>query len=243
MIGQLARFGTVGVANTALTALTYAVLHAAGVPALVAAPVGFLVGAANGYVWNRRWTFRSRGGVLGRYLAAQAAGLAATDGLLALGLPYPAVLVVATLFTFTACRLFVFRVGRYLPAGFVTVPQAFALVGGWLVAGRVPKLTPWITNCSELADPAPPASAHATRPTTTVPDRYRRIDAICPAAAQRAPVGGSTSSVFRQSQLVPRASRTGARSTVQPTANRKNAQSTANDRRVRRRVPNAATRF
>src|SRR5581483_6305235 len=90
---QLVRFGVVGVTNTALTAATYALLRVGGAPALVAAPIGFAAGAANGYVWNGRWTFRARPpGAVHRYLLVQLGALCATDGLLAGGVPYVGVL-------------------------------------------------------------------------------------------------------------------------------------------------------
>jgi putative flippase GtrA len=109
MIAQLARFGTVGVANTLLTAATYATLRAVGLPALVAAPAGFAVGAANGYLCNGRWTFRTRSrAAFRRYAAVQAGALVATDAILAAGVPYLAVLATVTLVAFAACRWWVF---------------------------------------------------------------------------------------------------------------------------------------
>jgi putative flippase GtrA len=107
---QLARFGVVGVANTALTAATYAVLRTGGTPALVAAPIGFAVGAVNGYVWNGRWTFRARPpGSARRYVLVQLCAICATDVLLAGGLPYLGVLACVTLCSFVACRRWAFR--------------------------------------------------------------------------------------------------------------------------------------
>lgn len=104
---QLLRFGTVGVANTLLTVAAYAALRHAGVPRLAAAPLGFALGAVNGFVWNGRWTFRTRG-VLRRYLAVQIAALGATDALLAGHVPYVAVLVVVTIASFAAMRTWAF---------------------------------------------------------------------------------------------------------------------------------------
>ncbi|HVW89339.1 MAG TPA: GtrA family protein [Gaiellaceae bacterium] len=104
---ELVRFGTVGVANTLLAAGTYAVLRHGGVPALLAAPAGFAVGAANGFVWNGRWTFHTRGR-LHRYAAVQLLALAATDALLAGHVPYVAVLACVTVCSFAASRLWAF---------------------------------------------------------------------------------------------------------------------------------------
>lgn len=107
---QLVRFGVVGVTNTALTAATYALLRVGGAPALVAAPIGFAAGAANGYVWNGRWTFRARPpGAVHRYLLVQLGALCATDGLLAGGVPYVGVLGCVTVCSFVACRRWAFR--------------------------------------------------------------------------------------------------------------------------------------
>lgn len=109
MIAQLARFGTVGVANTMLTAATYAALRAAGAPALVAAPIGFAVGGANGYVCNGRWTFGARSrAVFRRYVAVQLGALVATDAILAAGVPYVLVLGTVTVAAFVACRWWAF---------------------------------------------------------------------------------------------------------------------------------------
>ena len=58
-IFQLARFAVVGASNTAITLASYAALVMLGAPAVAASAVGFALGAANGYHWIRRWTFRS----------------------------------------------------------------------------------------------------------------------------------------------------------------------------------------
>ena len=59
MTGQAVRYLLVGVSNTAITLVAYALLVAAGVPAVAASAAAFLAGAANGYRLNRTWTFRS----------------------------------------------------------------------------------------------------------------------------------------------------------------------------------------
>ena len=84
MTGQAVRFLLVGVSNTAITLVTYAVLLAAGVPAIGASVLAFAAGAVNGFLLNRTWTFRSdrRGaGAVARYVAVLTLGL----GLNALG--------------------------------------------------------------------------------------------------------------------------------------------------------------
>ncbi len=72
---RLVRYATVGVANTLLTFVAFAVLTHAGVNASVASALAFAAGAINGYSLNRRWTFQARGH-FGRYVAVQALGAA-----------------------------------------------------------------------------------------------------------------------------------------------------------------------
>ncbi|HEV3282996.1 MAG TPA: GtrA family protein [Solirubrobacteraceae bacterium] len=56
---QFIKFGTVGVSNTLLTFAVYTVLlKVFGVWYLAASAIGFLVGATNGFLLNRRWTFK-----------------------------------------------------------------------------------------------------------------------------------------------------------------------------------------
>lgn len=84
MTGQLVRFLAVGVSNTAVTLVVYAVLVHAGVPPVAASVAAFAAGAVNGFHLNRAWTFRSaRGGVgpAARYLVVAGIGV----GLNALG--------------------------------------------------------------------------------------------------------------------------------------------------------------
>ena len=116
VLGQFARFVAVGGSNTALSFATYVLAQGAGVPYLLAGALAFTAGAINGFVLNRRWTFRTNGSKL-RYLAVQVAGLLLTTGLLRLfvegaglgtiaayGLAIPAV----TVTTFTANRAWTF---------------------------------------------------------------------------------------------------------------------------------------
>jgi putative flippase GtrA len=119
--GQLLRFGVVGVANTAITLIAFAALHHAGVPSAAASAIAFALGAADGYVLNRRWTFRagtaSAGGAA-RYALVQATA-AALDARLtvafehALGGPallaQAAALVPASALAFVLSRSWAFR--------------------------------------------------------------------------------------------------------------------------------------
>jgi putative flippase GtrA len=114
---QLPRYVVVGAANTLLSAAVFAALSGVGVPSVLAAALAFLAGAANGYAWNRGWTFRARDTRAARlrYLAVQALGLAATTGGLATLAPavgadagYALVLPAVTLATFAANRAWTF---------------------------------------------------------------------------------------------------------------------------------------
>ncbi len=117
---QLLRYCLVGCANTAVTLGSYALGLALGAPYLAAGVVAFGLGAVNGYVLNRAWTFRARDTWRARttYLGVQLAAVAAnaallhtlvgsldTDRLLAQVLALPPV----TIATFVANRLVTFR--------------------------------------------------------------------------------------------------------------------------------------
>jgi putative flippase GtrA len=63
MVAQFVKFGIVGVSNTALTFVIYTVLvKGFDVWYLAASAIGFAVGAVNGFLLNRRWTFREHTG-------------------------------------------------------------------------------------------------------------------------------------------------------------------------------------
>jgi len=108
---RLASFGLVGLANTALSAALYTALVWAGVPYLIAGPAAFCAGALNGFLLNRRLTFR-RAGSLPRYVVVQGAAAVSTDLLLALvgegTIAYVGATVLVSLAAFLAARLWVF---------------------------------------------------------------------------------------------------------------------------------------
>jgi putative flippase GtrA len=122
VVGQLVRYGLVGVTNTALTLGAYAAILAAGSPVPLAAAMAWAVGAVNGYLLNRAWTFRSdaRGArPAARYAVLQlaAAGLdALAVGVLAGDAHLPrmaaevVILPAVTLVTFAASRRWIFAV-------------------------------------------------------------------------------------------------------------------------------------
>jgi putative flippase GtrA len=78
---QFKRFLLVGLGNTLLSVAVYRVLLALGTPYVLAAAIAFSAGAANGYVFNRRWTFGARDSARARllYVAVQAIGAASTS--------------------------------------------------------------------------------------------------------------------------------------------------------------------
>jgi putative flippase GtrA len=83
---QFVKFGIVGVSNTALTFIVYTLLlKVFGVWYLAASAIGFAVGATNGFLLNRRWTFREHVGdslTPVRWAIVQGGGLAINEGLL-----------------------------------------------------------------------------------------------------------------------------------------------------------------
>jgi putative flippase GtrA len=121
--GQLVRYLVVGATNTGITLASYALLIRAGAPAVAASVVAFGAGAANGYWFNRSWTFRSarRGAAAGgRYVIVLLAGLGLNAlgvalGVNVAGLPRLAGEIVAlppaTATTFVLARSWVFGPG------------------------------------------------------------------------------------------------------------------------------------
>jgi putative flippase GtrA len=121
---QFVKFGIVGVSNTLITFAVYTLLlKGFGVWYLAASAIGFVVGAVNGFLWNRRWTFRGHVGdalTPVRWGVVQGCGLGVNLGLLYL-LVHDAGLdkllaqafatVVVTVLTFIANRAWTFRAG------------------------------------------------------------------------------------------------------------------------------------
>src|ERR1700690_585125 len=83
---QFVKFGIVGVSNTLLTFAVYTLLlKGFGLWYLAASAIGFVVGAVNGFLWNRRWTFRGHVGdalTPVRWGVVQGCGLGVNLGLL-----------------------------------------------------------------------------------------------------------------------------------------------------------------
>ena len=83
---QFVKFGIVGISNTLLTLAVYTLLlKVFGVWYLAASAIGFVVGATNGFLLNRRWTFRGHVGdalTPVRWAIVQGCGLAVNECLL-----------------------------------------------------------------------------------------------------------------------------------------------------------------
>ena len=99
--------------------VAYRLLLALATPYVIAAALGFSVGAVNGYVFNRRWTFAARDSARARlvYVAVQVAGAASTSLLVLLFVSgfgvdkvgaYVAAIPAVTVCTFMANRLWTF---------------------------------------------------------------------------------------------------------------------------------------
>ncbi len=79
MLVQFVKFGIVGISNTLITFAVYTVLlKVFGVWYIAASAIGFIVGATNGFLLNRRWTFADHVGDAYtplRWAVVQSAGL------------------------------------------------------------------------------------------------------------------------------------------------------------------------
>jgi putative flippase GtrA len=86
LIVQFMKFATVGVSNTLITFAVYTLLlKGFDVWYLAASAIGFIAGAVNGFLLNRRWTFRGHVGdalTPVRWFVVQGCGLALNEGLL-----------------------------------------------------------------------------------------------------------------------------------------------------------------
>ena len=83
---QFVKFGIVGVSNTLLTLVVYTILlKVFGVWYLAASAIGFMVGATNGFILNRKWTFAEHVGdslTPVRWAVVQGCGLGVNELLL-----------------------------------------------------------------------------------------------------------------------------------------------------------------
>jgi putative flippase GtrA len=85
VVRQFIKYGLVGVTNTLAYMAVYAIAVSAGVWYIAASALAFGVGATNGYLMNRSWTFRHTGEhrtTVSRYVVVQVGGLLTDLGLL-----------------------------------------------------------------------------------------------------------------------------------------------------------------
>ena len=121
-MAQFVKFGIVGVSNTLISFAVYTLLlKVLGVWYVAASGIGFAVGAINGFLWNRAWTFRGHiGDALTpvRWFVVQTCGLLVNLGLIYLlidgaGLDklvgQAMTIAVVTVFTFLTNRAWTFR--------------------------------------------------------------------------------------------------------------------------------------
>jgi putative flippase GtrA len=120
---QISNFVAVGDTNTVVSFIAYTALLGVGVIYWLAGALAFGLGAINGYLLNRRWTFRVPDSwhARSRYLVVQLGGLGATTGLLWLlvsrgHLPripaYAITIPTVTLATFAGTRSWAFRASK-----------------------------------------------------------------------------------------------------------------------------------
>jgi putative flippase GtrA len=122
LVSQFVKFGIVGVSNTLIFFAVYTLLlKVFGVWYVAASGIGFAVGAINGFLWNRAWTFRGHVGdalTPVRWFVVQSSGLLANLGLVYLfvdgaGLGelvgQAVTIVIVTVLTFLANRAWTFR--------------------------------------------------------------------------------------------------------------------------------------
>ncbi len=122
LILQFVKFGIVGVSNTLISFALYTLLvKAFGVWYVAASGIGFAVGAINGFLWNRAWTFRGHVGdalTPVRWFVVQSCGLLVNLGLVymfvdGLGLGeltgQAATIAIVTVLTFFVNRAWTFK--------------------------------------------------------------------------------------------------------------------------------------
>jgi putative flippase GtrA len=130
VVVQFVKFGLVGVSNTLLTFAVYTLLlKAFGVWYLAASAIGFVVGAINGFLLNRRWTFSGHVGdslTPVRWGVVQCGGLALNEAVLYVLVHHASLdkllaqacaTVAVTLSTFFINRAWTFRMHPESPAG------------------------------------------------------------------------------------------------------------------------------
>jgi putative flippase GtrA len=86
LLAQFLKFGLVGISNTLLFLAVYTLLwKVVGLWYVAASAIGFAIGAINGFLWNRAWTFKGHVGdalTPVRWCVVQGCGLLCNAGLL-----------------------------------------------------------------------------------------------------------------------------------------------------------------
>ena len=122
VVGQFVKFAIVGVSNTLISLIVYTVLFKVfGLNYLVASAIGFVVGAVNGFLLNRAWTFQGHEGdalTPVRWAIVQTCGLGLDELLLYIGVhefgidkivAQALAIVIVVVITFLANRAWTFR--------------------------------------------------------------------------------------------------------------------------------------
>ncbi len=121
ILGQLIRFGTVGLLSNAALFLLYLGMTYLGIGHKLAATIAYGIGVLQTFVFNRSWSFRDRGAAgpaLVRYIAIYGLGYVLNMVVLVLavdraGLPHQwvqgAMILVLAVLLFTLQKLWVFR--------------------------------------------------------------------------------------------------------------------------------------
>jgi putative flippase GtrA len=130
VVVQFVQFGIVGVSNTLLAFAVYTLLlKVFGVWYVAASGIGFAVGAVNGFLLNRRWTFKEHVGDRStplKWAVVQTCGLACNLGLVYLfvdGLGMDELVgqipttVIVTVLTFAANRAWTFKMHPEISTG------------------------------------------------------------------------------------------------------------------------------
>ena len=60
-IGKFIKFGLVGVFNTLINWIIFAVLNFVGVYYIIANVIAYVIATINSYIWNSRWVFKYKG--------------------------------------------------------------------------------------------------------------------------------------------------------------------------------------
>ena len=122
VVGQFLKFAIVGVSNTLILLIVYTVLFKVfGLNYLVASAIGFIVGAINGFLLNRAWTFQGHEGdafTPVRWAIVQTCGLGLDELFLYIGVHELGIdkiaaqalaIVIVVVLTFLANRAWTFR--------------------------------------------------------------------------------------------------------------------------------------